>query len=108
MYQQLVSILVVLALGISAGSPLPYGHSLIALPLLLGGSVPDEPSNERPRVLGTAASTSKQSVPALAYERTTVQSVSTVHMLAMSAAALARLSGATPRSSTDIPVPLRC
>jgi hypothetical protein len=107
MHERLVSLLVALALLIGAGSPLPYGHSLV-VPAPLLGSLPDEPSNERPRVLGTVGSKSHHSLPALAYERATVQVTATPDLLAMGPATLARLAGLAPPSATAIPVPLRC
>ena len=108
MHQQLVPMLVALALVIGAGSALPYAHSLAAPAPLLGGGVPDEPSNERPRVLGTVASKSNHPVPALADARATVQSVSTPHLLAMGGAAMATLAGGARRCASVIPMPLRC
>jgi hypothetical protein len=107
MHLQLVSILVGVALIIGAGSPLPFGRSLVAPAPLLGG-VPDEPSNERPRILGTVASKNNHPVPAPAYEGAMVQSVFSPHLLTIDAAVLVSVSGTALCSATLVPVPLRC
>jgi hypothetical protein len=108
MHEQLVPILVAFALVVGAGSALPYGHSLVA-PASLAGGVPDEPGNERPRLLVTVASKGTHSVPALASQHSTVQSASIAHLLTMDPAALARLSSAAPPFAVAVtPVPLRC
>jgi hypothetical protein len=98
---------VALTLVIGAGSPLPYGHGLVA-PAPLLGSLPDEPSTERPRLVGTVGSKNSHSGPPLAYERATVPSGSAPHLLAIGAATLARLAGAVPPTAAVISMPLRC
>jgi hypothetical protein len=107
MHEQLVSLLVALALLIGAGLPLPYGHSLAA-PASLLGSLPDEPSNERPRILGTVGSKSSHSLPTLEYLRATVQATTARDPLALDAAAFARLAGAISPPTGDLSRPLRC
>jgi hypothetical protein len=108
MHPQLVSILVTVALVMGAGSALPYGHSVSVAAPLLGGGVPDEPGTERPRVLGTVASKSSHGGSVVPLERSLLQGLSFPHLLALSPAALARLSGAGVHAAPVIPVPLRC
>ena len=107
-HQQLWSVIVAVTLAFGASAALPYGHSIIAPPTLLGVAVPDEAADDRTRVAVAVTSKLTQHLPIPPDHRSATQSVSTDELHAVATSRLHQVHGARQHASSLVPAPLRC